>query len=79
MRRSASDARIESLVREVAALTKKVGELAARLATLEAARSGDAPPGDQELDRALTFAGRLMQRFFDLVRELKTEESGQKI
>jgi hypothetical protein len=82
--RSASDARIESLVREVEALTKKVEGLAARLATIEAARSGDAPtagapPSDPELDRALSFAERLMQRFFDMVRQLKTEESGQKI
>jgi hypothetical protein len=82
--RSASDARIEALVREVEALTKKVEELAARLATLEAARSGDsptagAPPSDPELDRALSFAERLMQRFFDMVRELKTEDSSQRI
>jgi hypothetical protein len=82
--RAASDARIEGLAREVETLTKKVDELAARLATLEKARSADsptagAPPGDPEFDRALSFAERLMQRFFDMVRELKTEDSGQPI
>jgi hypothetical protein len=82
--RSAADARIEALVREVEALTKKVEELATRLATLEAARGGDAPstgaaPTDPEFDKALSFAERLMQRFFDMVRDLKSEESGQRI
>ena len=82
--RSASDARIEGLVREVETLTKKVDDLATRLATLEKGRSADAPtagtpPGDPELDRALSFAERLMQRFFDMVRELKTEDSSQRI
>jgi hypothetical protein len=81
---SANAARVESLVREVEALTKRVDELAARLATLEKARSAEAPtagapPNDPEFDRALSFAERLMQRFFDMVRELKTEDSGQPI
>lgn len=82
--RSATDAQVEKLMREVGALTKKVEELATRLATMEAARTGEspttgAPPNDPELDRALSFAERLMQRFFDMVRQLKTEESGQPI
>jgi uncharacterized protein YaaN involved in tellurite resistance len=82
--RSATDARVEKLMREVEALTKKVEELATRLAAMEAARTGEAPttgaaPSEPELDRALSFAERLMQRFFDLVRQLKTEEPGQPI
>ena len=82
--RAASDARIEALSREVEALTKKVEDLTARLATLEKARgaeapSAGAPPNDPEFERALSFAERLMQRFFDMVRDLKTEESGQPI
>jgi hypothetical protein len=83
--RVASDARIEGLTRDIDALTRKVDDLTTRLATLEKSRrseapSAGAPTNDPELDRALSFAERLMQRFFDMVRELKTEDSsGQRI
>lgn len=85
--RTEADARLESLQRELETLTKTVDALAARVATLEAGRSGGskdepaagAAPTDPEIDRALSFAERLMQRFFDMVREFKAEEQGQRI
>ncbi len=80
--RSAADARIESLAREVDALTRKVDSLAEQLeksVSKESGTTAGVPPQDPEFDQALSFAERLMQRFFDMVRQLKTEESAERI
>lgn len=83
--RSDLDRRLDVLAGKVDALSAEVARLADRLAAVEA-KPGAAPsPGarlpaapspdarEEELDQALSFAERLMQRFFELVRELKSE------
>jgi len=84
------DRRIDALDGRVAALTGEIGRLTGRLDALEEGLRADrerpapapapsAEEREQELDQALTFAERLMRRFFDMVRELKGEEEAQRI
>jgi hypothetical protein len=77
--------RLDALAAEVGTLSAEVARLTGRLAAVEA-RPGAAPLPDarlpaapspdvreKEFDEALSFAERLMRRFFDMVRELKSE------
>lgn len=83
--RSDLEQRIDAIAGKVDALSAEVARLAGRLAVIEA-KPGNAPlPGaqlpaapspdarEEEFDEALSFAERLMRRFFELVRELKSE------
>ena len=83
--RSGLEERVAALRDEVASLTAGLDRLASRLAAIEdklgapaaAPPSTAAPPldgDDKELDDAISFAERLMKRFFELVKELKSEE-----
>lgn len=84
------DHRIIALQQELAALKAELEDLGERLALLE--DDGDAtvaPPvthgetseeeEEREFDETLSFAERMMQRFFDMIRELKNEEPQQQI
>jgi hypothetical protein len=85
------DHRIVALQQELAALEAELEDLRERLAVLE--DDGDAteaaPPvthgetseeeEEREFDEALSFAERMMQRFFDMIRELKDEEPPEQI
>ena len=82
------DRRIAALQEEMASLKANLEELGNRLTALEDGldQPERSPPGDglsaqqeQELDEALSFAERMMQRFFDMIRELKNEQSPQQI
>jgi hypothetical protein len=88
--RAGVDRRLDGLDKEVAALKDEIGRLTAALSAMEKKfqTSPAAPPsatdpsagtGDEELDEALSFAERLMRRFFDMVRELKSEPPSQGI
>ena len=83
--RSDLEQRLDALAGKVDALSTEVARLADRLAAVEA-EPGAAPSPDAQLpaapspdareedfDEALSFAERLMRRFFELVRELKSE------
>lgn len=81
--RSEVDSRLEALDEEVAGLREKIDRLNDRLAALDERleESGIAPAEEaplskeeKELDRAFNFAERLMQRFFDMIRQWKAEE-----
>jgi hypothetical protein len=81
--RSEFDRRLDALDREVAALKAEIGRLTAALSATEKKPETSVSPSptdpsagtrDEELDEALSFAERLMRRFFDLVRQLKSEE-----
>jgi hypothetical protein len=81
-----TDRNIDTLAGEVSSLTEAVGELAKRLDRVEENLAADEghpsktmEQKEQELDQALSFAERLMRRFFDFVRELKGEEPPQRI
>jgi hypothetical protein len=80
------DRNVDTLAGQVSALTEAVDELTRRLdgidkslaeAGIETAETEEPP--EPEFDQALNFAERLMQRFFDFVRELKNEEPPQRI
>lgn len=82
------DTRIIALQEEMASLTAELEVLSDRLAALEESleKTDRSPSGgglseeqEQELDEALSFAERMMQRFFDMIRELKNEQSPQQI
>lgn len=86
--RAEIDARIGALQEEMASLKAELEILSDRLASLEDGldkTDGPLPGGglseeqEQELDEALSFAERMMQRFFDMIRELKNEQSPQQI
>lgn len=73
------EAKVAALAVEVAALSAELGRLRGELAETKAALDGATPPaartpGDAEFERAMTFAERLMRRFFDMVRELRGVE-----
>lgn len=80
--RSDLEERVAALRDEVASLTAGLDRLASRLAAIEGKLGAPAPPtaaapptdDEKELDEALSFAERLMKRFFELVKELKSEE-----
>lgn len=78
--------RILALEEELAALRGDLAELAEHLAAIEEGEvetpetSEDlAERQEKEFDEALSFAERMMRRFFDMVRELKNEEPPQQI
>jgi hypothetical protein len=80
------DQRIVALKQQMAALRAELNDLGERLAALE--NDGDttdeAPPvseeeEEREFDEALSFAEQMMQRFFDMIRELKNEEPPEQI
>lgn len=84
--RSEVERRILALQEELAALRSDIEELGGRLDVLEEGRG--APPatrdkmsGEEEkkFDEALSFAERMMRRFFDMIRELKNEAPKQQI
>lgn len=87
--RSNIDNRILALEEELAALRTNLEDMGDRLAAIEGDGSvaAPAPPTprdrlseeDEELDKAFSFAERMMQRFFDMIRELKNEEIPQQI
>jgi len=77
---------VDALADDVSSLSETVDRLAERLDRIDErlAAAGIAAPQteeqqEQDLDQALTFAERLMRRFFDFVRELKNEEPPQRI
>jgi outer membrane murein-binding lipoprotein Lpp len=80
--RSDLEQRLEALAGKVDALSAEVARLADRLAAVEAEPGAAQSPGaapspearEEDFDEALSFAERLMRRFFDMVRELKSEE-----
>ena len=83
--RSDVDRRLDALAGKVEALSAEVARLAKRLAAVEAGFGASAAPApearlpapearEEDFDEALSFAERLMRRFFDMVRELKSEE-----
>ncbi len=83
--RSDLDRRLDALAGKVEALSAEVARLAGRLAAVEAEPGASAAPSpdarlpapearEEDFDEALSFAERLMRRFFDMVRELKSEE-----
>ena len=76
---SALAARLDGLVGEIGALGTKLDGLTKRVEAVESglAAAPAAFPKDEEIDRALTFAERLMQRFFEMVRRLKSEEAAE--
>jgi hypothetical protein len=89
--RSDLEQRLDALAGKVDALSTEVARLADRLSAVEA-EPGAAPSPDAQLpaapspdareedfDEALSFAERLMRRFFELVRELKSETPPQGI
>jgi len=80
--------RIQALGDEVTALKLELGRLNERLGSVEESDTSDLanPPvaqapsieqREREFDEALSFAERMMRRFFDMVRELKSEEPPQ--
>ena len=75
--RSDLEQRLDALAGKVDALSAEVARLAGRLATVEAKAGASAAPSpearEEDFDEALSFAERLMRRFFELVRELKSE------
>lgn len=85
------DHRIVALQQELAALEAELEDLRERLAVLEDDRDATeaAPPvtrdkpseeeEERQFDEALSFAERMMQRFFDMIRELKDEEPPEQI
>jgi outer membrane murein-binding lipoprotein Lpp len=83
--RSDLEQRIDALAGKVDSLSAEIARLADRLAAVEArpgaaASQGAAPSPDardEDFDEALSFAERLMRRFFELVRELKSETPPQ--
>lgn len=88
--RSDLDLRIMALGEDVASLRSELGGLAERLGAIEEslAPSLENPPAaavpspearEREFDQALSFAERMMRRFFDMIRELKNEEPPQQI
>jgi hypothetical protein len=84
--RSNVDRRILALQEELAVLRADLEDLGERLALIEEDEA--APPAtsdelaekqEKEFDEALSFAERMIRRFFDMVRELKNEEPPQQI
>lgn len=84
------DQRIVALQQELAALRAELESLGERLALLEddgdtteeatpLPRDKSLEEEEREFDEALSFAERMMQRFFDMIRELKNEEPPQRI
>jgi hypothetical protein len=88
--RAGVDRRLDALDSEVGALKAEIGRLTAALSAMEkkfqtspavppsatdpSATDPSAGAREEELDEALSFAERLMRRFFDMVRELKSED-----
>lgn len=88
--RTEVDRRILALQEEMAALRAEIEALEERLAAIEERSLTETPDGpaprdglseeeERELDEALSFAERMMQRFFDMIRELKNEQPPQQI
>jgi hypothetical protein len=87
--RTEVDRRLLALESEVAALKEALEEIDKPLATVQeddVVVASPSPPREElldeeerEFDEALSFAERMMRRFFDMIRELKDEESSQKI
>lgn len=83
--RSDVDRRILALQEELAALRADIENLKERLAEFEASEGARSGTGDEmseeekEFDQALSFAERMMRRFFDMIRELKNEAPPQQI
>ena len=88
--RSDLDRRIIALGEDVASLRSEIGGLAERLGAIEKdlVSPDEIPPTvavpspearEREFDQALSFAERMMRRFFDMIRELKNEAPEQRI
>jgi hypothetical protein len=87
--RSDLEQRLDALAGKVDALSAEIARLADRLAAVEAEPGASAAPSpgaapspearEEDFDEALSFAERLMRRFFELVRELKSETPPQGI
>jgi hypothetical protein len=68
---------VRALSARVDDLTAAVGSLKGEIAALKAATPPESkltPEEERELDKAMGLAERLMKRFFDMVRDLKSEE-----
>ncbi|MEO8667048.1 MAG: hypothetical protein ABI399_00915 [Bauldia sp.] len=77
--KSGIEIKVDALASAVVSLTGEVGRLKAELTTLKAPppeqpRSQLSPEDEKELDRTLGFAERLMQRFFQMVHDMKGED-----
>jgi len=84
------DSRIVAMQQELAELKAELEDMGERLDLLEddgdatreappVARNEPSAEEEREFDEALSFAERMMQRFFDMIRELKNEEPPQQI
>jgi hypothetical protein len=85
---SGIEGRLLALEEELAALRTDLEELSKQIADVEGGDEPREPPAargrlpeeqEKELDEALSFAERMMQRFFDMIRELKSEQQSQRI
>ena len=87
---SDADGRVLALQRRLAELDAEVAAMAERLAAIEGGEEPPPAPSDdqrrlseeqekKEFDEALSFAERMMQRFFDMIREFKDEAPPQQI
>lgn len=88
--RTGADQRLQTLEKELAALKAELAALDERLAAIDS--DDGAPPAaaskerqlsaeeqEKEFEEALSFAERMMRRFFDMIRELKNEVPPQQI
>jgi hypothetical protein len=76
--RAALDGQLAALTDKVASLASAIERLQADVVALKKAperpRTALSPEDEKEMDRALGFAERLMQRFFEMVRDLKGDD-----
>jgi hypothetical protein len=75
---AALQAQMKSLSDQVTALAGEVAGLKNEIASLKAAptlpKTELTPEEEHEFDKAMSFAERLMKRFFEMVRDLKGDE-----
>jgi outer membrane murein-binding lipoprotein Lpp len=70
-------ATVEALSAEVARLRQEVNRLSAEVAALRSAPPAATGKPQMADEEAIGFAERVMRRFFDLVREMKHDDSGR--
>jgi hypothetical protein len=76
--RAGLEKQVATLSAEVKTLGAEISRLKNEIATLKAAapktETSLTPEEEREFDKAMSFAERLMKRFFEMVRDLKGEE-----